>query len=271
MLGAPRPGPGGVHDARAEGARRARRRATSSSTRPSSSSTRRARRRSRTTANARSATSRCCASTPPRAPAGKPRRLVLRFCVSPVAILGDERVEAIEVVRNELVADGRADLAPCRPTSTRRSRAGSSSAASATGASRSPGVPFDERARHDPERRAAGVDGRRRRLLRRLDQARPERRDRHEQEGRDRDGRAPARGRARRAAAPRVGGERLEDAARRARRRRRRRTRAGRRSTPHERARRRAARPAARQARAAGTSCSRERAARHARLALQLA
>lgn len=38
-------------------------------------------------------------------PAGKPKRLVLRFCVSPVAILGGGKVEAIEVVRNELVAD----------------------------------------------------------------------------------------------------------------------------------------------------------------------
>ena len=36
---------------------------------------------------------------------GKERRVVLRFCVSPVAIVGDERVEAVEVVRNELVAD----------------------------------------------------------------------------------------------------------------------------------------------------------------------
>jgi ferredoxin--NADP+ reductase len=39
-----------------------------------------------------------------RAPAGKPKRLVLRFSVSPVRILGEERVEAIDVVRNELVA-----------------------------------------------------------------------------------------------------------------------------------------------------------------------
>jgi ferredoxin--NADP+ reductase len=37
-------------------------------------------------------------------PAGKPKRLVLRFCVSPVAILGDDKVEAIEVVHNKLVA-----------------------------------------------------------------------------------------------------------------------------------------------------------------------
>ena len=36
---------------------------------------------------------------------GKPKRVVLRFCVSPVEILGDGAVEAIEVVHNELVAD----------------------------------------------------------------------------------------------------------------------------------------------------------------------
>jgi len=39
-----------------------------------------------------------------REPTGKPRVVKLRFCVSPVAILGDEKVEAIEVVRNVLVA-----------------------------------------------------------------------------------------------------------------------------------------------------------------------
>jgi ferredoxin--NADP+ reductase len=40
-----------------------------------------------------------------RAPAGKRRTLRLRFRVSPVAILGNGRVEAVEAVRNELVAD----------------------------------------------------------------------------------------------------------------------------------------------------------------------
>jgi ferredoxin--NADP+ reductase len=39
------------------------------------------------------------------APAGKPKIVRLRFCASPVAILGEGRVEAVEVVRNELVAD----------------------------------------------------------------------------------------------------------------------------------------------------------------------
>jgi ferredoxin--NADP+ reductase len=42
-----------------------------------------------------------------REPSGKPRAIRLRFLRSPVAILGEERVEGIELVRNELV-DGRA-------------------------------------------------------------------------------------------------------------------------------------------------------------------
>jgi ferredoxin/flavodoxin---NADP+ reductase len=50
----------------------------------------------------------------PRAPEGKPRRVVLRFLTSPVAILGTDRVEAIEVVRNELVEENGRIVA--RPT-----------------------------------------------------------------------------------------------------------------------------------------------------------
>ena len=42
-----------------------------------------------------------------RAPEGRPRAIRLRFLRSPVAILGEEKVEAIQLVRNELV-DGRA-------------------------------------------------------------------------------------------------------------------------------------------------------------------
>jgi ferredoxin/flavodoxin---NADP+ reductase len=45
-----------------------------------------------------------------REPTGKPRRVVLRFQVSPVAILGEGRVEAVEVVRNDLVPDERGRL-----------------------------------------------------------------------------------------------------------------------------------------------------------------
>jgi ferredoxin/flavodoxin---NADP+ reductase len=43
-----------------------------------------------------------------REPESKPRRVVFRFFHSPVAILGDERVEGIELVRNELDANDRA-------------------------------------------------------------------------------------------------------------------------------------------------------------------
>ena len=39
-----------------------------------------------------------------REPTGKPKTLRLRFKVSPIAILGDERVEAVEVVKNVLEA-----------------------------------------------------------------------------------------------------------------------------------------------------------------------
>ncbi len=45
-----------------------------------------------------------------RVPSGKRRALRLRFCTSPVEILGDERVEGVEVVRNRLVADGRGSV-----------------------------------------------------------------------------------------------------------------------------------------------------------------
>jgi ferredoxin--NADP+ reductase len=47
-----------------------------------------------------------------RRPAGKPRTIRFRFRTSPVAILGDDRVESVEVVRNELVADERGRVRP---------------------------------------------------------------------------------------------------------------------------------------------------------------
>ena len=43
-----------------------------------------------------------------RTPSGKPKRVVLTFFASPVAIHGADRVEAVELVRNELDAEGRA-------------------------------------------------------------------------------------------------------------------------------------------------------------------
>jgi ferredoxin--NADP+ reductase len=45
-----------------------------------------------------------------RPPAGKPRRVTLRFRTSPVAFLGEDRVEGVEVVRNRLEPDGRGSV-----------------------------------------------------------------------------------------------------------------------------------------------------------------
>ncbi|MGH3134944.1 MAG: FAD-dependent oxidoreductase [Gaiellaceae bacterium] len=45
-----------------------------------------------------------------RAPAGKPRTVRLRFRSSPVAILGDRRVEAVEIVSNRLEPDERGSV-----------------------------------------------------------------------------------------------------------------------------------------------------------------
>jgi ferredoxin--NADP+ reductase len=94
-----------------------------------------------------------------REPEGKPRRIVLRFLVSPVAILGEERVEAIEVVRNELVQeDGRIVARPTGETETipcglvLRSVGYKGVAL--------PGVPFDERSGTIPNEggRVAGAE-----------------------------------------------------------------------------------------------------------------
>jgi ferredoxin/flavodoxin---NADP+ reductase len=54
-----------------------------------------------------------------REPEGKPRRIVLRFLISPVSIIGNGKVEAIEVVRNQLVEeDGRIVARPTGETET---------------------------------------------------------------------------------------------------------------------------------------------------------
>jgi ferredoxin--NADP+ reductase len=78
------------------------------------------------------------------APDGRPRRIVLRFLVSPLAILGDERVEAVEIVRNELVEDdGRLVARPTGETET--IPAGLVLRSVGYKGVPLPGVPFDER------------------------------------------------------------------------------------------------------------------------------
>ena len=133
-----------------------------------------------------------------RPPAGKPRAIRLRFLVSPVAILGEDRVEGVEIVRNELVEEGGSIVA--RPTGEREViEAGVVFRSVGYQGVELPGVPFDTGRATIPNA-ARPRDGRRPHVLRGLDQARPERRDRHEQEGRHGDRRGAAGRRPRRQA-----------------------------------------------------------------------
>ena len=96
-----------------------------------------------------------------REPAGKPRSVRLRFRVSPVAIHGEERVEAVEIVHNRLEADedGRVravateerEVIPCGIVFRSVGYRGVGI----------PGVPFDERAGTVPNEngRVLGADG----------------------------------------------------------------------------------------------------------------
>jgi ferredoxin--NADP+ reductase len=76
-------------------------------------------------------------------PHGRPRRIVLRFLTSPVAIEGRERVEAIVVERNALVVD-QDGIARPRPTGEReRIKTGLVLRSIGYVGSPLPGVPFD--------------------------------------------------------------------------------------------------------------------------------
>jgi ferredoxin--NADP+ reductase len=75
-----------------------------------------------------------------RDPEGKPKRLVLRFFRSPVRILGEERVEGIELVRNELDESLRA----VPTTDTETLEAGIVFRSVGYRGVRIDGVPFDE-------------------------------------------------------------------------------------------------------------------------------
>jgi ferredoxin--NADP+ reductase len=78
-------------------------------------------------------------------PGGKPRRVVLRFLASPVAIEGEDHVEAVVVERNELVADESGAIR-ARPTGeTERIEAGLVLRAVGYVGKPLPGVPFDDR------------------------------------------------------------------------------------------------------------------------------
>ncbi len=155
-----------------------------------------------------------------RAPEGKPRTVRLRFRVSPVAILGSERVEGVEIVHNRLEPDERGRVRAV-PTDERETIPCSLVFRSVGyhGVAL-PGVPFDPSTGTIPNDRGRVLDGtgalRSGRLLRGMDQARPDRRHRDEQEGRDGDGRPAARGCTQRRSSRAGGRSRDRRAARRA-------------------------------------------------------
>jgi ferredoxin/flavodoxin---NADP+ reductase len=79
-----------------------------------------------------------------RPPEEKARRIILRFLVSPAAILGEDRVEAVEIVHNELVEEGGKIVA--RPTGeTETIPCGLVLRSVGYQGVALPGVPFDER------------------------------------------------------------------------------------------------------------------------------
>jgi ferredoxin/flavodoxin---NADP+ reductase len=78
-------------------------------------------------------------------PSGKPRRVVLRFLTSPVRIEGTDKVEAIVIERNELIAGDDGSLR-ARPTGqTERLETGLVLRAVGYVGKPLPGVPFDDR------------------------------------------------------------------------------------------------------------------------------
>ena len=79
-----------------------------------------------------------------RSPRGASRRLRLRFLVSPVAVLGDGRVEAVEVARNTLVADGAGDLRAVATAARETIPCGIVLRSCGYRGVGLPGVPFDE-------------------------------------------------------------------------------------------------------------------------------
>ena len=79
-----------------------------------------------------------------REPEGKPKRVVLRFLLSPVELEGEERVEAVELVRNRLEPAGRGGLRAV-PTGERETvPAGIVFRSVGYRGVALPGVPFDE-------------------------------------------------------------------------------------------------------------------------------
>jgi ferredoxin/flavodoxin---NADP+ reductase len=96
-----------------------------------------------------------------REAAGKRRRIVLRFLVSPVEIVGTDRVEGVRICRNELVADDGGRIYPQATDAVEEIEAGIVFRSIGYRGQPLDGVPFDERAATIPNEqgRVLGEDG----------------------------------------------------------------------------------------------------------------
>ena len=81
-----------------------------------------------------------------RTPTGAPRRVVLHFNTSPVALTGTDRVEGMTVVRNRLEPDGRGGVRAVPTDETHTLPVGLVFRSVGYRGRQLPGVPFDERA-----------------------------------------------------------------------------------------------------------------------------
>ncbi len=139
-------------------------------------------------------------------PRGAKRRIVFRFRTSPIEIKGDGRVESIVLGHNELVGD---DGRVVAKDTGDREELPAQLVVRAVGyrGVPTPGLPFDERAGTIPHTDGR-VDGSAQRVRGRLDQARPVRCDRQQQEGlagdRQHAGRRPRRAFGRPTSAPSI-------------------------------------------------------------------
>ena len=80
-----------------------------------------------------------------RRPTGKRKRIILRFLVSPVAIIGNGRVEAVQLAHNEIAADTDGILRAVRTERRETLKAGIVLRSIGYRGVALPGVPFDER------------------------------------------------------------------------------------------------------------------------------
>lgn len=80
-----------------------------------------------------------------REPTGKRRRIVLRFLASPVEILGDDRVEGVRIVRNQLVADGEGGIRAAHTDTTEEIACGLVLRSVGYRGTGIEGLPFDDR------------------------------------------------------------------------------------------------------------------------------